>query len=499
MWLVPGFSGWGVPLFGAINYWGGIKNVPAALMEEGYTVIVAQPGPFSSNGERACELFSQLTCGKFDAFDSTTQSNDVEVDYSHVLRSTPGVRELRPTNRRRAILFSKTPNDGTSKAHFICHSQGGNTVLHLLSSMARKQSPFDGAGDGWALSVTTLGTPHRGTTIIDVLENLFPGSDSTIIRILGRFFAIASFKEPQERFYDPQLDHWAIRREGDETFQAMCSRMESEVGPVAGWYRSNCNAFYDNSIKGMKELHTDTPLSRQTYYFSLSFHSTVPFPSAWPSWTMDAARAFPIPMLDFLSDFLDKIPDAGIGRWVLSSIAKAFVDTAGWVIILSHLRIRDIAGWVVGDVLNRILRETRYPLALPLPGKYLPRKDVLPLMLLTVYAMGSQDLVDEERRFVGADAVGAQDWHLNDGVVNTASMCGPVNCTVDDADGFKVLDMNNDSYRGKFWHFGVNDRMDHADQIGVFVEENTASSMMEMYSNLAKLVTRLPGNELLSS
>ena len=62
---VPGFSGWGTPLFGAVNYWGGIENIPRLLAENGYTVIVTPIAPVSSNWERACELYAQLTSGRY--------------------------------------------------------------------------------------------------------------------------------------------------------------------------------------------------------------------------------------------------------------------------------------------------------------------------------------------------------------------------------------------------------------------------------------------------
>lgn len=62
--IVPGFSGWGAPLFGAINYFGGVISIPQLLVDEGYTVIVAPVAPISTNWERACELYRQLTVGR---------------------------------------------------------------------------------------------------------------------------------------------------------------------------------------------------------------------------------------------------------------------------------------------------------------------------------------------------------------------------------------------------------------------------------------------------
>jgi triacylglycerol esterase/lipase EstA (alpha/beta hydrolase family) len=61
---VPGFSGWGAPLLGTLNYWGGVEDIPKLLLNKGYTVIVSSIGPLSSNWERACELYRELTCGR---------------------------------------------------------------------------------------------------------------------------------------------------------------------------------------------------------------------------------------------------------------------------------------------------------------------------------------------------------------------------------------------------------------------------------------------------
>jgi len=66
--------------------------------------------------------------------------------------------------------------------------------------------------------------------------------------------------------------------------------------------------------------------------------------------------------------------------------------------------------------------------------------------------------------------------------------------------------------RGLYWNFGVNDQMDHIDEVGVYVEETTvcyllsflfniskanhfylkARAMELMYFNLAAVISRLP-------
>ena len=251
----------------------------------------------------------------------------------------------------------------------------------------------------------------------------------------------------------------------------MRQRLESIPGPVSKWYKSNNNAFYDNSIKGVNELHRNTRASSaDTYYFSLSFHSTIPFPSDWPPWTLEAAKAFPIPLVNFIRRVLYSIPLVNIGAWLVELILDAVGHAVGWTIVLPLLNLRDLVRWVTEDVLNRLLRETNYQVQLPPPGSYLPRKDVIPLMMPSVYAMGGQHLTQEQTDILGPNL---GDWQINDGIVNTNSMRGPDDSIVRGITAFPISDIDSDGARGIYWHFGTNSQMDHADEIGIFIEENT--------------------------
>jgi triacylglycerol esterase/lipase EstA (alpha/beta hydrolase family) len=102
-----------------------------------------------------------------------------------------GPEETETEHRKRAILFTNDMKmyenwiwSKKNKAHFICHSQGGTTVRLLISLMAwgdpRNPTYFGEPGrDDWAISVTTLGTPHKGTTICDVVLKLLSVSSSS--------------------------------------------------------------------------------------------------------------------------------------------------------------------------------------------------------------------------------------------------------------------------------------------------------------------------------
>jgi hypothetical protein len=134
-------------------------------------------------------LIIKLTAISFSTVNPTTNTidefYDVDVDYGAYFDADParGPDETATTGRRRAILISNSPVfrnwtwDRDHKVHFICHSQGGNTVRYLISLMSRGAGSLhhryfsEGGRDDWTISVTTLGTPHRGTTIINALDS----------------------------------------------------------------------------------------------------------------------------------------------------------------------------------------------------------------------------------------------------------------------------------------------------------------------------------------
>lgn len=107
----------------------------------------------------------------------------------------------------RAVLFGNIPVtwdwrwSSKSPVHFICHSQGGNSVRYLIELLKGTHTDlFPGAPSptedhqgrvpdstskddqtwvpdfptknyqDWVASVVTIGTPHRGTTVTDVVQ-----------------------------------------------------------------------------------------------------------------------------------------------------------------------------------------------------------------------------------------------------------------------------------------------------------------------------------------
>jgi hypothetical protein len=290
-------------------------------------------------------------------------------------------------------------------------------------------------------------------------------SFSNRVTLLASSFATISFQEPAERAYDLQLDHWGVCRKGGESFKEMRRRFEMDSGPVGRWLASNHNGFYDNSIEGVKALDIaadDT--SSHVYYFSFSFHATMPFPTKWPKWTLNAVKEFPMPLVGSINKVVSYIPFVNLG-------SSAFEELE-WKILSSLVSIKALIGWSTASVARNILLTMDINAQLPPPGEFLPREDVFPPMMTTCYAMSGVDLTPAQRAILG-DNLG--DWHQNDGIVNTESMRGPCEKVVKPISAFPFGKINDADARGVYWHMGTNDKMDHADEIGVFISDDTVS------------------------
>ncbi|RFU30456.1 hypothetical protein B7463_g5852, partial [Scytalidium lignicola] len=460
---VSGFSGWGEPIFGTVNYWGGFEDIPAFLQSAGYIVIIVRIGPLSSNWERACEVYRQLSYGNFDA-PATFPASMMGIDYGPTYPARYGYNMI--GNTKRAVLYGTLPGgwawSAASPVHFICHSQGGNTIRMLIELMSGNQNALHPLyfpaqnRQNWIKSVVTLGTPHKGTTITDVVNQLLPQNQIDLVAIIARLVASTSFKQP--RSYDLQLDHWDFRRlPPAETFRRMLARLSG--GAVLSWWQGPGgphpphNGFYDNSIDGVNRLNTFAPNPSPTIvYFTMSFDATVRFPDIDP--TPSNSRSFPInPFLYPLSLLLNPggYPFAAFSRgYSRALLSPSSVDYARWI---------------------------------PLPGPRVPRPDMLPLIILPALAMGGYNIPT-------VPAQTSATFQRNDGIVNTASMNGPNNNQVYNIQGFAGAPAAPQA--GRYWHIGVNETIDHADQIGVFTDPATFMLMTHISSLVSRSRAHVP-------
>lgn len=317
--------------------------------------------------------------------------------------------------------------------------------------------------DTWTRSVTTLATPHNGSTVIDILDvskiegwelsyaNSMKESGDNVERLLREFLSATSYMPPASRVYDLQLDHWGIHKDGNEDFPTMLKRMEAPNGPYTLWRKANLNGFFDNSIEGSAALNIRiSEPSPIVFYFTMSFSCSSKI-NTFKIMTKDIQTLFPavLPPLKYIPLF------------------NFFTYPLSWVIARIGNRMgtfSSLLNWGVQRINARIPKESIIP-ALWVAGSQLPRWDILPLFAPTAYAMGGYTLTTKQSRLLGALGRSSKEWQTSDGVVNTISQQGPwgkKNVIVE-------MSVPQVPLKGVFNHLGTHDGIDHADVLGINV------------------------------
>ncbi|AVF26680.1 lipase Lip [Paenibacillus larvae subsp. larvae] len=259
--LVHGLAGWGRDELLGVKYWGGVHDIQENLKKEGYPVYTAAVGPVSSNWDRACELYAQIHGGT--------------VDYGAAHAAKHGHARY----GRTYTGFIKNW-DETNKVHLLGHSMGGQTIRMLVQLLKEgsdeernyaqqhadvKLSPLFEGGKSYVHSVTTIGSPHNGTTLADG-SLLLPCIKQWIIAMaaLGASSSLS--------LYDFKLDQWGIKKKKGESFVQYFDRMMNS----SIWGNTKDISQWDASTDGAKEINQWVKAQPDVYYFSYSAHATFP-------------------------------------------------------------------------------------------------------------------------------------------------------------------------------------------------------------------------------
>lgn len=257
--LVHGLTGWGKDEMAGINYWGGIKDVERNLNETGHSTYTATVGPVSSNYDRAVELYYYIKGGT--------------VDYGEAHAKKYGHNRY---GRTYAGIYRQW--DSNHKIHLIGHSMGGQTARTLVEllkngSKAEREhyrehpeeslSPLFQGGKAWVHSVSTIGTPHNGSTFADE-ERLAPLMQEMILKA-----ASLAGAKTEILVYDYKLDHWGLRRNIGETFLTYLERVyKSSV-----WDSKDFSS-HDLTTWGAAEINQWVNTHLDVYYFSYTGKAT---------------------------------------------------------------------------------------------------------------------------------------------------------------------------------------------------------------------------------
>ncbi len=252
--LVHGFLGWGTDEMGGYHYWGGHDDLAGYLDSLGYTTHIVSIGPVSSNWDRAIELYYSIKGG--------------QVDYGKTHADRYGIIQ-KPPGKVYPGLYPEW--DDNHPVHIIGHSMGGQTarMLQFLLvndfyldsgySVPEESYLLGQSNPGWIKSITTISTPHNGSTLTNLITKSIP--------FLQDIIAIAAVTG--NNFYDFDLQQWNFQRKKGERWLDYLDRMRDHPA----WGTKNISA-WDASLDGARDLNTGLVADPDVYYFSFATAST---------------------------------------------------------------------------------------------------------------------------------------------------------------------------------------------------------------------------------
>ena len=253
--LIHGFMGWGPDEMGDYNYWGGKDDLVSLLEEQGHVVFELSVGPVSSNWERAIEVYYQLKGG--------------QIDYGKRHANRYNIIQ-KPKDKYYEALYSEWSNK--NPIHIIAHSMGGQTARMLNYLLTQEFYQDDGnevressillgqSQEGLIKSITTIATPHDGTTLTSITIKIIP--------FIQYFIGVAGLVGTD--FYNFDLEQWGFKRKKSETWFQYVNRMREH----SAWKTKNISS-WDLSLDGAKELNGFLLASPDIYYFSFVTTTTV--------------------------------------------------------------------------------------------------------------------------------------------------------------------------------------------------------------------------------
>ena len=239
-----------------LPYWGLFQGDLLQRLEEdiGIECHGASLGPLSSAWDRACELYAQLTGGR--------------VDY--------GAAHSKAFGHARFGRAYKPLFEGWSEerpAHLLGHSFGGVTI-RLFAQLCAEGAPeeqdatpeaelsplFKGGLLGRLLSLTTLSTPHNGTTAIVGIQK---GQPLWPVAPAFAFLNIVGTLPVLNGIYDVHLEHFGLSNPAGQYRGNTPSRKKLKT-----FLDSRDHATADVSLDNAREINLATPVRPELYNFS---------------------------------------------------------------------------------------------------------------------------------------------------------------------------------------------------------------------------------------
>ena len=303
--LFHGFLGWDRDEMFGLKYWGGGWSGKYDLQEylktQGHHTVTVGVGPISSNWDRAVEAYYELKGGT--------------VDYGAAHAAQHGHNRYGRTYAARVTNW-----DANNKIHIISHSQGGQSsrlLIELLRNGSAAERNASGTavadlfkgGKNWVRSLTTISTPHNGTTLTNGASIL--GMTDAFVKSA---YVLAGLTTGDNVLYDLKLDHWGLTRNSGESWSSYFNRVKNNTI----FNNSNDTSFYDLSPDGAAALNQWVTTSPDVYYFSIANAST--FRGFWDG------KHYPK-----VVNFLPLAPGSiFMGRYTRNESGKVVIDSNWW-------------------------------------------------------------------------------------------------------------------------------------------------------------------------
>lgn len=309
---MPGFFSFGRDEVPGIQYFGGRQDLQSCLESRGYDLRTVECGPFSSNWDRACEVYAFIRGGRVDY----GARHAARFGHDRYGRCYPGIY----------------PEWGSrNPVHLFGHSMGAQTARILASLLERGDAEeasvpgcsdlFKGTGHGWVRAIFTLAGTHNGTTMMMI------GGDRQRDLHRRAFQLLFSITRNIPAWFDFRLEHWdALKRLREEPLLDYNLRLIEE--PF--WNSTEDLAFYDLTLSGAALINARFPLPDNIYGITVSACSTKRIPGSMKHEPRPETHPFLQPVSRFMGGW---VGDFGKGLVV----NEVFFPNDGLVNTCSHI------------------------------------------------------------------------------------------------------------------------------------------------------------------
>lgn len=266
--MIHGLGGWGdgSGMNNIKKYWGSTTgDLAEYLTQQGYEVYTPSVGPVSSTWDRCCELYAVLFGGTVDYGKAHSE------EHNHERYGRTYTDPMIKINKGEKI-----------ELNLIGHSFGGTTANMFASLLCYGDSDeadasendlsplFSGDCDVTVKTVTTLCTPHKGSSLTCILDSLgsVAGIDSATQLISSLCFASAGILNPADGIYDFMLDQFGIG-----TIEGGMTEISTSLSSF--FASGNDHAGYELTPDGAMELSKKIKTVDSVYYFSYPYCTTV--------------------------------------------------------------------------------------------------------------------------------------------------------------------------------------------------------------------------------